>query len=63
MVPVPDTRWDDLVEVLGEGGHASLLGKVGGHRQAQELLQNSNQTQRNVGSLPLLKQVGTYLHT
>ncbi len=39
---IPDAGWNYLVEVLGKCGHTPLLGKVGGHCQAKELLQNAD---------------------
>ena len=52
---VPDTGRDDLIEVLGEGGHAALLREVGRHRQVQEPLEDAHQPQRDVGPFPLLQ--------
>jgi hypothetical protein len=39
---LPDAGWNYLVEVLGKCGHAALLGEVGSHRKAKELLQNAD---------------------
>ncbi len=51
---LPDAGWNYLVEVLGKCGHTPLLGKVRGHRQAKELLQNADQAEGDVGPLPFL---------
>jgi hypothetical protein len=40
---LPDTGWDNLVEIFGECCHASLLGKVGRDGQVQEPLQDPHQ--------------------